>query len=208
MYKEIIVGSLFLGAAISGLILMNQPTLEKITDNNKDEYEQWHEVAAWNPLTPLGEATPDGGSGVLAVFLLDYAADVSGLANNATDWSASGDVHAYADSDAFSEDTPSEDAFVIVVRCRFTKAVCYDDGDSQFVGNRTKCTITFSGDVSDTITHYGNHTESATGGGICSYNDSGGDALFVNFYFTDADGYEINDDGSLSIDTITVAAKY
>ena len=218
MFKAIIIVSMFVGAVVSGFVFVNTNDVDtrnlvaSINPNtvNDDAEESWHKVAMWQPgLMPLGEATPSGGSGVLAVFLLDFGvADISMLGNNATDWSSSGDVHAYADADDFSEDTPSEDAFHIVVRCRFTKAVCFDAGDSQFVGNRTKCTITFSGDESGTITHYGNHTEDTTGGGICSYNDSGGDALFVNFYFTDADGFTISDDGSLSIDSIVVSAKY
>ena len=209
MFKAIMIVSMFVGAVVSGFVFVNTgdiDTKDLVLDTEPKAEEMWHDVFVW---TPLGEATPSGGNGVLSVFLLDYAVDVSDLGVNATDWSTSGDVHAYADSDGFSEDCPSEDPFRIVVRCRFTKAVCYDDGDSQFVGNRTKCTITFSGDETGTITHYGNHTEAATGGGICSYNDSGGDALFVNYYFSDGvDGYRITDDGSLVIDSIVVSAKY
>ena len=202
--KVFVVVGLMLGMAMGGWMFYNYSFDKKVIVD--DAEESWHDLYVW---TPLGEATPSGGTGVLSVFLLDYGVDPSILGANATDWSASGDVHAYADSDGFSEDCPSEDPFYIVVRCRFTKAVCFDEGDSQFIGNRTKCTITFSGDEAGTICHYGNHTEGATGGGICSYNDSGGDALFVNFYFDDnVDGYKITDDGSLVIDSIVVSAKY
>lgn len=216
MYKAIIIVGILVGAVVSGFALVNKPGVVEdivdVVDEPSDNTEgSWHTVAVWRPgLSPLGEADPGAGSsGFLSIFLLDYAADVSTLGINGTDWEASGNVHAYADTDAFSEDVPSEDPFRIVVRARFTKAVCFDEGDNQFVGNRTKCKITFSGDESGTIVHYGNHTEAATGGGICSYNDSGGDALFVNFYFSDGvNGYRITDDGSLTISLIELSAKY
>ena len=204
--KAMVLICLMLGFAVTGLMVTNTNNILKKTPDEEIKIDTgWHEVFVW---TPTGEATPSGGNGVVSVFLLNFSADAGLLANNNTDWSADGNVHAYADSDGFSEDTPSETAFVIVVRCRFTKAVCYDGSDNQFVGNRTKCTITFSGDASGTISHYGNHTESATGGGICSENNSANASLWVNFYFTDADGYELNDDGSLTISSIVVAAKY
>lgn len=214
----IVVGiSLGLVLSVMGFVLLNKPEMNKsISALTKDAISpdgEWHDVMVMTMkdgvLMPLGEATPASGSGFLSIFLLDYGADVSLLGDNATDWSVDANVHAYADADAFSEDTASEDPFRIVVRARFTKAVCFDEGDSQFVGNRTKCTITFTGDESGTITHYGNHTEGATGGGICSYNDSGGAALFVNFYYSDGvDGYRITDDGSLTISSIVISAKY
>ena len=220
--KAGVVSGLLIAMVMGGFILFNAPGVvdkplfaEPLEFGepleNENEYEEsWHTVAVWEPgLSPLGEATPSGGSGFISIFLLDYDEDPSTLSVNSTDWEVSADVHAYADGDAFSEDCASEDPFYIVIRARFTKAVCYDEGDSQFVGNRTKCTITFSGDESDTITHYGNHTEGATGGGICSDNDSAGDALFVNFYYDDNDnGYRITDDGSLTISLIEISAKY
>lgn len=214
MAKAGVISGLLIGMIMGGFVLFNAPSIVDKTFAEPDinEYEEtWHTIASWEPgLSPLGEADPGvGASGFLSIFLLDYGADPGDLGVNATDWSASGDVHAYADTDAFSEDTPSEDPFYIVVRARFSKAVCYDEGDAQFSGNRTKCKITFSGDEADTIIHYGNHTEGATGGGICSYNDSGGDALFVNFYFDDNnDGYRITDDGSLTISLIELSARY
>jgi len=211
----LMVGVLLVGAVVSGFMMMNNPSvldgkLDEVLSEPDVEAESWHTIAVWTPLTPLGEATPSGGSGFISIFLLDAAQDAFVvLQDNTTDWSASANVHAYADADAFSEDCPSEDPFHIVVRCRFTKDVCYDGSDSQFVANRTKCTITFSGDESGTITHYGNLTDGATGGGMPSNNSSTHPSLWVNFWFEDAvDGYRITDDGSLSIDSIVIAAKY
>ena len=234
--KAGVISGLLIAAVMGGFILFETPNMLKdsigieLSDSNPVEYEEsdegstdiegdeneqyeesWNTVASWEPgLTPLGEVADPGGDGTgfASIFLLDYGEDPSTLGVNATDWSASAVVHAYADSDDFSEDCPSEDPFYIVVRARFTKAVCYDEGDSQFVGNRTKCTITFSGDGAGTITHYGNHTESASGGGICSDNDSGGASLWVNYYFDDGDGYKLTDDGSLTVSLIEISAKY
>ena len=237
--KAGVISGLLIAAVMGGFILFETPNMLKdsigieLSDNNPVEYEEsdevstdiegneneqyeesWHTVAIWEPgLTPLGEVADPGGDGTgfAAIWLWDYGQDPTGNAfgNNGTDWENDANVHAYADEDAFSEDCPSEDPFYICVRARFTKAVCYDEGDSQFVGNRTKCTITFSGDESDTITHYGNHTHGATGGGICVENNSANASLWVNFYFDDNDdGYRITDDGSLTVSLIEISAKY
>ena len=210
-----VVGCLCLGITLSGIAYIYTSGDNNVVSDALDEYIEsegepvWHTVFEYRPgLSPLGEATPTGGSGVVAVFLLDNAEDAFVvLADNTTDWSSDGTVLAYADSDGFSEDCPSEDSFNIVVRCRFTKAVCFDEGDNQFVANRTKCTITFSGDEAGTVTHYGNYTDGATGGGMPSENNSANASLWVNFWYEDAD-YHITDDGSLSIDSIVVSAKY
>ena len=218
--KAGVISGLLIVVMMGGFVLFNAPSIvdEPIVAEpleNKNEYEEsWHTVAIWEPgLTPLGEVADPGGDGTgfAAIWLWDYGQDPTGNAfgNNGTDWENDANVHAYADEDAFSEDCPSEDPFYICVRARFTKAVCYDEGDSQFVGNRTKCTITFSGDESDTITHYGNHTHGATGGGICVENNSANASLWVNFYFDDNDdGYRITDDGSLTVSLIEISAKY
>jgi len=209
MIVGIVSGLLLFGSAY-GILLhtQNLDDLKKIVSN--DDEAGWHLVDVYSPgLTPLGEVADPGtgGTGFASIFLLDYDSDPATLWDNTTDWENAADVHAYADEDAFSEDTPSEDPFYIVVRARFTKDVCWDG--AQFVGNRTKCEITFSGDEADTIVHYGNHTMGATGGGICSENNSGNASLWVNFYFDDNDdGYRITDDGTLTIDSIKIYAKY
>jgi hypothetical protein len=216
----LVCGFVFGAVASCGLVyLSNQDVKESVNDIVGDiplvgDKEEWHDIYTMTmkdgKLIPVGEATPAGGSGFISIFLLDYAQDAFVvLQNNATDWSASPNVRGYADADAFSEDTASEDPFFIVVRARFTKAVCYDEDDNIFVGNRTKCTITFAGDETGTITHYGNLTDGATGGGAASYNDSGGASLWINFFFDDGvDGYRVTDDGVLTISSIVISAKY
>jgi len=217
--KAGVISGLLIGLVIGGFILFNAPSIvdEPIVaeplENKNEHMESWHTVSVWNPdLTPLGEVADPGGDGTgfASIFLLNYTDYTPGiLGDNTTTWNNHAGVYAYADTDSFSNDTPSEAGFYIVVRARFTKAVCYDGSDSQFVGNRTKCTITFSGDESDTITHYGNHTEGTTGGGICSDNDSGHASLWVNFYFEDNDdGYRLTDDGTLTVSLIEISAKY
>lgn len=219
MLSSLVVCGFLVGGLCGGYLLLNEPVMNKsISDVVEDVITpndgEWHDIMTVTmkdgKLVPLGEATPDGGSGFISIFLLDYAEDASVvLADNSTDWSAAATVRGYADADSFSEDTASEDPFFIVVRARFTKAVCYDEDDSQFVGNRTKCTITFSGDESGTITHYGNLTDGDTGGGWCSENESDGESLWVNFWYDDNDdGYRVTDDGSLVIESIVISAKY
>ena len=216
----VIVGICFgLVLSCSGFVLLDKPVLNKPISNLVNDFiapddGEWHDIMIMKvkdgKLIPVGEAVPTGGNGFASIFLLDAGQDAFVvLQNNATDWEASGNVLAYADADAFSEDTPSNDVFHIVVRARFTKAVCFDEGDNQFVANRTKCTITYSlnGAASVSKTHYGNLTDGATGGGMPSENDSGHASLWVNFWFEDA-GYKIDDDSSLVISQIVISAKY
>lgn len=204
-----------LAGAVAGagfVVLQDQGLEEVIGPTIDDDGGEWHTIAVWQPgLSPLGEATIVSGTGIASVFLLDYAQDpFVVLKQNATDWSASGAVHSYVDNDNFVDNTvPSEDPFFFVVRCRFTKDVCFDAGDNMFEGNRTKVTITFSGDEAGTIVHYCNETDGATGGGVASENNSGNASFWANFWFDDgADGYRLTDDGTITVDSIVVSAKY
>jgi len=179
-----------------------------LTGNNEQptEEESWHTVYVW---TPTGENDPGASTGgFLSCFLLDYGEDpATVLANNATDWSASATVHAYADSDDWSEDTLSEDPFYVVVRARFTATQAKDG--AAWNGSRTRVTLTASGDESISQTVVGNNTAETYGGGIESDNNSDYTYLYMNFYFDDnSDGYVISDDGSLTISSIVIDAKY
>ena len=180
--------------------------IKEVVNPEPKETEMWHVVDVW---TATGENDPGFETGgFMSCFLLDYGqVPATVLLNNATDWSASGDVHAYADSDDWSEDTPSEDPFYVVVRACFTQAQAGDGG--EFNGSRCRCTLTASGDETISQTVVCNGTAETYGGGIESANDTDKPKLYVNFWFDDNDdGYRLTDDGSLTISSIVIEAKY
>lgn len=186
----LVVGLVF--AFLASLFLMPHPVLEQ------DSEESWHVV--WEGNLASAEGDPgSGNSGFLSFFCLDYA-EVPGtvLTGNATDWSAAANVSGYVDADDFNEDLKSDDPFYFVCRCRFTKDVCYDEGDAQFVDTRCRCTLTVSGD--ETIS-------GVAGTRVVSMN--GSEALYINFYWDDEDdGYRITDDGTITVSSILIEAKY
>lgn len=210
---------MILGVIITILVVANLNIVynTNITDDNilKDilnENEEYQEEEVWQVIyqgNPLGENTPAAeAGGFMSCFLLDYGQDpATVLANNATDWSAAATVHAYADSDDWSEDSPSEDPFYVVVRTRFTETQAKDG--ANWNGSRCRITLTASGDEAISQTIVGNNTAETYGGGIESDNNSAYNHLYINFYFDDnSDGYRITDDGSLTISEIKIEAKY
>jgi len=213
--KKIDRKKLGIGAGISmgviiGMLVMANVGNVIVDDVHLESIEKelvWHTVDVWSP---LGENDPGAGTGgFMSCFLLDYGeVPETVLQNNATDWEASGDVHAYADGDDWSEDTPSEDPFYFVVRACFTQDQCMSGGNWN--GSRARVTLTVSGD--ETISAYciwGNDTAETYGGGIESDNNSDFDKLYINFYWDDnSDGYQISDDGSITVSEIKIEAKY
>ena len=191
---------------ITGASVLNYDTIQNQIAPEPKEEEMWQVVDVW---TATGENDPGFETGgFMSCFLLDYGqVPATVLLNNATDWSASGDVHAYADSDDWSEDTPSEDPFYVVVRACFTQEQAASGG--EFNGSRCRCTLTASGDETISQTVVCNGTAETYGGGIESANDTDEPKLYVNFWFDDNDdGYRLTDDGSLTISSIVIEAKY
>lgn len=205
MYKAIIVVGILFGAVGSGFLLMNNSvdeTVDSLFISEDDGSEQWMTVQSFS-LDALGYADPgSGASGFLSIFLLNYTGSdpTTALLHNETDWSAAGNVSAYADADAFSEDAAADAGFYFVVRVRMNKTHCYDNGDSQFVHTRVRVNLTTSGD--ETI-------GGTSGTAIVSYNDSGADYIYINYYWDDGDnGYRITTDGSITVSEIKIEAKY
>ena len=65
-----------------------------------------------------------------------------------------------------------------------------------------------SGTIS-TVTIIGNNTANNTGGGYPSSNDTSEEFIWINFFWDDNnDGYQITDDGTLTISLITIEARY
>ena len=187
----LVVGLVF--AFLASLFLMPHPVLEQ------DSEESWHVV--WEGNLASAEASPAGGNGFCSFFCLDYA-EVPGtvLQGNATDWSAAANVSGYVDTNEFNEDLKSDDPFYFVCRCRFGKDTCYDEGDAQFVDTRCRCTLTVSGDEI---------IGGVAGTRVVSWNETDGQALYINFYWDDGDnGYRITDDGTITVSSILIEAKY
>jgi hypothetical protein len=207
MYKAIIIVGLVIGASLSGWMLLSNPIMiENVIDDfveSETDYEtSWHTIKVFD-LTALGEANPGSdASGFLAIFGLNYTGETPGtvLQGNGTDWENAANVSWYADADGFSEDCPADVGWYFVVRVRWNKTHCYDEGDSQFVGTRTRVNITTSGD----------ETIAGTSGTLVeSHNDSGGDYLYANYYWDDSDnGYRVTTDGSITVSEIKLEAKY
>ena len=173
---------------------------------------EWHTVAVITPdMLILGENDPGAGaSGWLATFCLDYAETPSAsLASNSShgDYDSWDNVSGYVDADDTDTDLKSEDPFYFVVRARFNATV--KDGEA-FVGSRCKVTLTVAGDETiGGVAQQGDDDGSDNnGGGIPTFNDTGGDFIYINFYWDDNDdGYRITDDGTLTW-SITIEAKY
>lgn len=150
-------------------------------------------------LLVTGEAEPGTStSGWLSTFCLDYA-QVPGtvLQNNATDWEASGDVHAYVDTDDTETDLPSEDPFYFVIRSQFNRTHAHDG--STFIDARCRIFLTVSGD--ETISN-------VNGTAVISENETANMCIHINFYWDDEDdGYRITDDGNLDWNC-TIQAKH
>jgi len=190
--------------AVVGIILIMANMGNIVTDDIVVEIVEEKEIT-WQV---VGENDPGAGTGgFMSIFWLDYAeTPETVLANNATDWSTSGDVHSYEDSDGTTTDTVSEDPSYIVVRACFTQAQVM--GGGAWNASRTRCTLTCSGDETISQTVVGNNSAETYGGGIESDNNSAYAKLYMNFYFDDnSDGYRILDDGSVTW-SVVIDAKF
>lgn len=162
---------------------------------------EWHIIWEGNSAS-AAEADPGAAaSGWLAFFCLDYAeTPATCLATNATNgaYDGWGNVSGYQNTDdAAAMDLKSEDPFYFVCRARFNKTHAWDA--TMFMDNRCRIKLTVSGD--ETISD-------VAGTRAVSYNDSGEDWIWINFYWDDAvDGYKITDDGTLTWN-VTISAKY
>lgn len=161
---------------------------DAINDEPKIEWVHVQTVNSWE----LGEFNP-GSEGWLSAFHLDYGqVPETVLANNATDWGASGDARGYVDTDNAETDLKSEDPSYFVFRCKF-------DDDAKDAGSwnysRFRVNLTISGD--ETISDVGEYDNSTTDGDAV-VSAAGTNRIFINFWWDDGvDGYRITDDGSL-----------
>jgi len=183
---------------VTGLVLANTMNKEMIVK----EEPIWQVI---QKLSSVGtEANPGSGveSGWLSFFCLDYAeVPANTIGNsNATNgaYDAWGNVSGYQNTDdAEAMDLASEDPFYFVCRARFNKTHCWDG--AKFIDTRCSIRLTVSGD--ETISD-------VEGTRAVSYNNTGEDWIWINFYWDDeSDGYRITDDGSLAWN-VTISAKF
>ena len=201
--------------AIAALVIIaTAPTPEiKVIQDDKGE---WHNVLVWNGKSVHAEGDPGAGAGgFLSIFLLDEGqVPETVLANNATDWSASGDVHAYDDADEFNSDVPNNDPFYIVVRVRFNATQCKQGGTWNH--SRVRAYLTTTGDEavgSGGTSGIAAYNGSDVGDNDCVISAETTDYLYVNFYWNgDAsdDGFNIDADGGIDIanGNLVIQAKY
>ena len=183
---------LVFGIALIMLVVTVKIPVDKLIDDNEEPQVEWVHMQTVNSWE-LGEFNP-GAEGWLSCFHLDYGqVPETVLANNATDWSASGDARGYVDTDNAVTDLKSEDPSYIVVRCRFD-----DDAKngSTWEWDRFRVNLTVSGD--ETISDVGEY-DNSTSNGDAVVSASGSNYIYINFWWDDgSDGYRITDDGTLT----------
>jgi len=201
MKMGLVIGTMLIMvfAGMGIVVYLNEKKPIDVFDEEKDDLE-WVEIATVDskdiPRVPVGEASP-AGEGWLATFMLNYS-ETPGtcLASNASGggYDSWGNVSGYVDTDDTDTDLPSESGSYYVVRARFDSDV--KDG-SDFIGGRCRCTLTVSGDETISGVAQVGDSSDTTGGGVVSYNNTGADYIYINFYWDDnSNGYRITDDGS------------
>lgn len=171
---------------------------------DEDKPLEWHVVYVWSP-DALGDNSPGAGAGGwIEFFLLDYAqVPETVLANNATDWSASANAMGHTDADDWDIDIVSEDPFYFVCGARFNASQCQDAG--VWNESRWRIRLTVSGD--ETINQvYEYNNSGSSGDGVTSSKNG---YLYVYAWWDDGvDGYQILDDGSLTVSEVRIEAQY
>jgi len=194
---------IFLGIFLVCFILIMNVQIE--------EEPKWRVI--WKgSLAEAAEADPGAGaSGFLEVFFINHTATPT----TAYDENSSATLESwcvanmpgktpYANADSFYVELQSEQSFDFVVRARFNKTHCWDV--DKFIGARTRVRITVtSSDWAD-----GENIADAIGGRVESYNNTGADYIWENFYWNadDNNGYQITDDGTITISEISIEAQF
>lgn len=175
------------------------------------EEQRWQEVYIWNPVGSEGNPGA-GASGFLEIFFINHTASptVAYLENTSStleSWCTSNMAGKtpYANADNFNVELASEVSFDIVVRVRFNKTHAWET--NKFIGSDTDCQITTSctgwadgeNDANTSATHR-----------VESRNNTGEDYIWINFVWNadDNNGYQLADDGVLTISEIYIEAKF
>lgn len=187
-------------SAYAMVIYMDEKDMEKEKDDDGLTWEVVESISSDMLLTGEYSGNPAGASGWLATFQLNRSeTPQTCLASNASGggYDSWGNVSGYVDADNAETDLASESGNYFVVRCRFNASV--KDG-ADFIGSRCRVTLTVSGDetISAVAQTGDDDGTDNNGGGVCSYNNTAGEFIYINFYWDDnVDGYRITDDGSL-----------
>jgi hypothetical protein len=177
----------------------------------KDESGTWHII--WRgDLTALAEADPgSGATGFLEFFVINHTATPSEayLENDSStleSWcTANMPAHTpYATADNFNISIASEVSFNFLVKARWNKTHIWDIDHFDDSRARVKVTITSSNwadgeDISD-----------VEGTLIVTQNNTADDFLWANVYWNagDNNGYQLADDGTITITEISIEAKF
>jgi len=139
----------------------------------------------------------------LEVYAMPHDATPSGGAydeNNSATMEAS--AYAYADTDGWSDDLISQTSFDIVVRARFNAT--HAKNATMFKDTRCLVNISVSGDWA-----VGGDISDTGGARLVTANVSTQKFIWINFYWNNSGtGYQIDDDGTLTMSSVKVRAKY
>lgn len=219
-FFAIIVGVMFFSATVYSMAtykieepIVEEPTLPGVDGGNDgdadgDGYlDDWYVVQEISSedifLGTVGDfAVPGGETGWVEGFHLDYAqVPETVLANNATDWSTSGDADGYVDADNAETDLASENGAYIVMLIVHNDTA--KDGGT-WNHSRFRCKLTVSGD--ETISAVYEYNNSGTSGDAVVSAENG--RIWIFYWWDDGvDGYRITDDGSL-VWAIVVEERY
>lgn len=170
---------------------------------NPETFE-WQVVWKGN-LATAAEADPgSGATGFLEIFTHNHEADPGTAYAENSSATLEGDSLAYASADNFNEEMDSETAFDFVVRARFNRTHCYDA--DHFDGSRCRVKVTISSDDwAD-----GESISDVEGTAVESANNSDYNYIYINFYWNadDNNGYQLSDDGTITVTEISIEAKF
>jgi len=162
--------------------------------------DEWNVV--WEGNLASAEANPGGGAGTgfLGIYCYPHSADPgTDYATNLSEGSAL----AYADTDDFSEDLASETSFDFVVKARWNRTHAYNV--DQFDDSR--CRVNLTATSSDWAV--GSSISDVTGTLVVTSNESDGDFIWAQIYWNNAgSGYQLADDGTITVSEISIEAKY
>jgi len=193
----LVVGMLF--AVSSGLV----PHLHQDTQT-----EEWQVIWKGNIATAAESTPASGATAFLEIFAINHSASpgTDYARNTSSDFETWCDANGlgYANADEFNEEIASEVSFDFLVRARFNKTHCWDG--SKFIDTRCRIKMTVTSD--DWLD--GENIADVEGTLVVSYNNSGANFIWVNCYWDadDTNGYQLSDDGTITVSEISIEAKF
>jgi len=165
----------------------------------------------WSGNIAQAEYNPgSGASGFLEIFAINHTTTPQTTYNRNDSSVLEGWCNAhglgYADTDDFNVQIASEVAFDFVVRARFNRTHAWDG--EKFVGSR--CRVRLWVNSTDWLDGE-NISYSMPAEGYCeTRNDTSEQFIWINYYWNanDDQGYQLRDDGTITVDKIIIEAKF